>query len=302
MRDGAGRDGGRGARPGVPLQLDPAWELVACYGPRPEVWGVSACGTVFVVRRRPDGGEAFLGAWLSLGEGGVQKVFGAAASAAGEGLAERADIAPLLPPMGELSPEAAADYLYGALAWGEMLGRPVDGEVLRRARLLAEPVGGPEEWRQRLVGPGGLTPPELVRVLGENAPHEHLPEGKEVLIITAATVALAPGSGAGVARRLLERKGSPEFFETDGGRLETVLEWLRPYPRGRRPLLDGPGARQAMGSLAVRDAGVALSAMTLSRAAALMGALLEAAGGCAPQVVATTWSGVDDLVPGRPGS
>jgi|GEM_PF-3444837 len=284
----------REARGGKGVDFDRSWDMLACYGPRPEVWRVSACGTVFAVWRQPDGREAFLGAWLSLGEGGLRHMFGAVDRVAGDGALQRARIAPSLPPMVEMAREAAAEYLYGALAWAG--DRPAVPEALRHTRSVAEPVGGPGEWLARLAGPAGLTPPELVRVIRQNGPSDDVPDGKEALTVTAVTVAVAPGSGPRVARRLLERRGAPEFFQTGGGPDETVLDWFRPYPQGRRPLIDGPGARQAMGSLTVRDAEVELSAMTLSRVSVLMEALLGAADGCAPRTVSAKWKGVDDIV------
>ena len=96
------------------------WPLLACYGPKPEVWQTSGFGAVFVARRKPNGREAWAFAVLSLPEGGYSMVGTKTDAADGEHL-------DMLRTMGNLDafpasvamPESAtAEYLYGACAVG----------------------------------------------------------------------------------------------------------------------------------------------------------------------------------------
>ncbi|MBC7104526.1 MAG: hypothetical protein H5T97_01155 [Firmicutes bacterium] len=66
-----------------PIQFHHNWELLASYGPRPEIWRASSYGTVLVARRAPDGKEAVVLALISLSENGISFLAGDPAAAAG---------------------------------------------------------------------------------------------------------------------------------------------------------------------------------------------------------------------------
>jgi hypothetical protein len=63
--------------------------------------------------------------------------------------------------------------------------------------ILKSPPGKADDWHRRMVGQGGLTPGDLVRVILENPRPADMPKGKEVIIITRIKVAL----GAETAQR-----------------------------------------------------------------------------------------------------
>lgn len=218
-----------------PIQFDHGWELQASYGPRPEVWRATGYGTVLVARRAPDGKEAVVLALLSLSENGVSFLAGNPAAAAGTwrkmlaSLARRPDYLPAPVPM---PPEHAAEYLYGAYAWG-VLSRSACLQPYRPClNILKPPPGKMQRWQAGLVGPGGLTPEGLVRMVRENPRPSGLPEGQELVIVTRVRLSLGAGNGTKVMERLLRRRTPPRFEKTGEREGAAVLTWLRPKPPG----------------------------------------------------------------------
>lgn len=165
------------------------------------------------------------------------------------------------------------------------------------------------------MGPGGLTPGGLVRIILENPCPQDLPEGKEALIVTRIKVALGAGNGPKVARRLLKHR-IPPLFESMGQRgKEMVLEWMRPYPANlpKMPaghkltgLFTSPntesvalrtfvGNRQGMGEITFTDGQAQIEAMTLSRASVLLAVLLAVTKDLKPSVTSTAWESLRNL-------
>jgi len=300
--------------PGLPLSFSPQGELLACYGPQPEVWKATGYGTVFTARRVGKK-EILFGALLSLSEGGITRLFTKPNAAPGSWrdvsayLLERLNA---FPPMVALPPDLVSEYLYGAYAFSK--GSPL--ELFGYLNILKPPPGNADDWRRRLVGPGGLTPGGLVRVILENPRPEDMPKGKEVIIITRIKVALGAGNGPKVAKRLLRRR-IPPLFESMGQRgEEMVLEWVRPYPAelpkspaGHKltalfasqnmesiTLRTFVGNRQGMGEIAFTDEQAQIEAMTLSRASVLLAVLLAATEDLKPTVTSTTWESLRKLI------
>lgn len=300
-----------------PIQFHHNWELLASYGPRPEIWRASSYGTVLVARRAPDGKEAVVLALISLSENGISFVAGDPAAAAGTWgkmlarLARRPDHLPAPVPM---PPEHAAEYLYGAYAWG-VLSRSAGLQPYRPClNILKPPPGKMQRWQARLVGPGGLTPEGLVRVVRENPRPPGLPEGQELVIVTRVRLFLGAGNGTKVMERLLRRRTPPRFEKTGEREGAAVLTWLRPKPPGLPRLPTAApgyklaalfadrsgeqeygvfrtfiGNRQCMGNLQFWEDRAEIEALTLSRAGVLLGVLLEAAGDLEVAVTSQSW-------------
>lgn len=308
-----------------PIQFDHSWELLASYGPRPEVWRASGYGTVLVARRAPNGKEVVLLALLSLSENGISFLAGDTAAAPGSWrktlarLARRPDHLPAPAPM---PPERVAEYLYGAYAWGIMTRRATLQPYFAGLNILRPPPGGMQRWQARLAGPGGLTPDGLVRVLKENPRPPGLPEGQELVIVTRVRLSLGAGDGTKVMERLLGRRTPPRFEKTGEREGAVVLTWLRPKPPGlpRLPaaapgyklaalFADRSGSneygvfrtflgnRQCMGDILFWEDQAEIEALTLSRAGVLLGAFLEAAGDLEVAVTSQSW----EPLRGRPG-
>ena len=303
------------------LNADPAWPLLACYGPRPEVWQVSGFGTIFIARRKPNREEVWALAVISLSEGGITTVGGRRAAPPGEHeqwCRELGDLA-LFPASTELPEAVVADYLYGACAlrYGDLLESQWPREAREVAGLLRHPPGGPAEWRDRLTGPTGMTPAGLVAVVRGHGHTAEIPDGKDPLVGTTARVSLRDGTAEDVTGRLLSRQTEPLFVDMGKRGSASVLEWVKPYTSGQqvparhkfsavyedkanpnqgtfRILTDA--GHQGMGQIVICDDIVEVEALTLSRASVLMGALLDATDS-AVVIESAEW---DPIVP--PGS
>ena len=294
-------DGSRSIRAAASCDL--AWPLLACYGPRPDVWSVSGYGSVLVVRRRPDGREALTIGTLSLSEGGVSLLASKMDADPGSHLDLTAQLRKLsqTPAFMPLPAETVADYLYGACAlfYSAVPESRWPDEVWQALSILPRPLGKAITWRNRLVGPGGLTPEGLVRILQTNGHTDYEPEGKDPVVLTTARIALDAADREAMIKRLLAREEPPLFAhlgQTDGA---TVLEWRRPFEGGPRVtpgnkagvvfgdpsdadritlrILTDDG-QQSMGQIAIADDFAEISCWTLSRASILVGALAEAVG------------------------
>lgn len=164
------------------IQFDHSWELLASYGPHPEVWTATGYGSILVARRTPGGKEAVVYARLSLSDNGIFSI--GANPAAQLGTCENL-VANLLravdsaPPMVQMPLEHVAEYLYGAYPWGVLTRgvclEPFSGYL----NILKPPPGSMRRWQRRLVGPGGLTPEGLVRIVRKNPQPLDLPADKE---------------------------------------------------------------------------------------------------------------------------
>ena len=283
-------------------RVDLAWPLIACYGPQPDVWHASGTGSVLVVRQRPDGKEALTFGTLSLSEGGVSLLASKLDADPGSHLDLATQLRKLsqVPAAAAMPPELVADYLYGACAlfYSGVPDSRWPDEVWQALSILPSPLGKAVTWRNRLVGPGGLTPEGLVRILKTNHHTDQEPEGKDPLVLTTVRVALPSGSGRKVMQDLLAREEPPLFVSLGARAGATVLEWRRVFEGGPRVapgqkagvvfgdpsdadqitlrILTGDG-QQTMGQIAIAGDTAEIECMTLSRASVLVGALEEAA-------------------------
>jgi len=302
------------AKPSSEVWADVSWPLLACYGPRPEVWQVSGFGTIFVARRKPNNEEVWALAVISLSDGGITTAGGKRAALPGEHKQRCSDLRNLdrFPASIELPEAVVGDYFYGACAlrFGTLPEAQWPREVREVSSLLRPPPGGPAAWREHLVGPNGMTPEGLMNVVRGHGHAADIPAGKDPLVRITACVSLRPGTAQVVARRLLGRRRPPLFVDMGKRGTASVLEWVKPYtsgihvPTGQKVsalygdegtphsvtfrILTDKG-HQGMGQIAVSDDSVEVEALTLSRASMLMGVLLEAAG--APVTIdSTEWS------------
>lgn len=289
---------------------DPAWPLIACRGPRPEVWENSGYGLIFVARRRPDGSEVWTLATLSLSQGGVMLLVGKSgpSGTAEDMLKELGNLTRFTASV-TLPAEVVAEYAYGAVAFSyeELPEWRWPREVRGALSLLPRPVGQAAAWRERLIGQGGLTPEDLVRIIEKHHHRPDEPDGKDPVVITTTQIALGTGQGREVMRRLLARQDPPLFVDVGQRGGAAVLEWVRPYesgihvPTGHKMtvayrdhaspdlltyrILSDAG-HQVMGQIIIDGDTAEVESLTLSRASVLMGVLAEVAG--APLAITST--------------
>ncbi len=268
------------------------WPVVRAYVPAKNVWEATGLGTVGVVRRQPDGRYASAFFIIELLEHGLRGAFGGR----DETLAKLEEDLVLLSgsfPLCEEGPvELAASFAWGARAFADAEGYPFPAQNADRFYgLMPRPPGSYSDWVAKLVGPGGLTPQELVRVIRANPQPDDLPEGKEVMILTEMTFEI---SDAGAAVDAL-RRAVPEFQEDGKEGNADVFSWTRSYPKGHWSPLNSLGGRQVLGSVRVSGRELVADAKTLSMAAKLVGKLQQLLGG-GLRLQGSRWTGLQDLL------
>ncbi len=268
------------------------WPIVRAYLPARDVWSATGLGTAGVIRRRPDGLYSTAFFMLELLEHGLKGACGKD----GETLAEVEEFLHRMRdhilPMEEGPLELAAAYAWGgrALAESEGFGFPAE-EADRFYPLMPRPPGSPRDWVETLVGAGGLTPADLVRVVRANPQPDDLPQGKEIVIFTEMTFALADAESTSRALR----RAAPEF-QLDGrdGPVE-VFTWTRQYPKNHSSPLRMLGGRQILGSVRLSPRELVAEAKTLSMAAKLVDTLQRLLGD-GLRLQSTRWTGAQELL------
>lgn len=273
-----------------------SWPVVRAYGPDRDAWAATGFGSAVVVRQQPDGRWAFAAFWISLLDGGLTMFFGNSNEIPQEW--ERAffhDMEPKIPPLEEAPIELVSDYVWGAYVFGQG-----DGDWQGTGKMpgyylafVPQPPGGPSQWLRRLVGPHGLTPGGLLKVIHQNSNIPDIPDGQEVAVITEMTFRIADAPATVARLRTLE----PEFNLTGQVEGETCFNWTRQYPPGHWSPLARLGERQVIGQVRVRTGRLTATAGTLSMASGLVRRLKQAVGvGLALE--RTTWTGSRELLAG----
>lgn len=276
-----------GSKP-VPRGLS-KWPVVECYVPIEEVWRASGCGSVCVVREQPDGRWVFSCFGISLIEDGLCMMFGK-----DDVLPDKLDtlldkMGTAIPPMTSGPIEVASEYVWGAWVFGEERGCHWPPDATRKhSAIIPKPPGTRKDWKKRLVGPGGLTPPELVTIIHNNETPEGMPDGKEVVVLTEMTFSVAD---TGAVVDLLHRK-RPAFLETSNTGNAVSFDWTREHPRRGLGGALGFGKRQVLGSVLVEHPDRLVAIVKTLTWAARLGGELESMFGDDIRLLDTRW---DDL-------
>jgi len=157
--------------------------------------------------------------------------------------------------------DLAASFAWGARALADAEGHPFPARNADRFYgLMPRPPGSHRDWVAKLVGPGGLTPQELVQIIRANPQPDDLPDGQEIVILTDMRFAIP---SARVAVSAL-RRAAPEFCHEGRNGGADVFTWTRPYPKGHWNPLSSLGGRQVLGTVRVSGRELVADAKTLS--------------------------------------
>jgi hypothetical protein len=139
--------------------------------------------------------------------------------------------------MEEGSLEDASAYVYGAaeLAAAKGGGLPPD-QLARFLDLLPPPPDGPPQWLDGLVGPGGLTPPALLRIIAD-LPRACVGDKQEIAFATAMTF-LRPGMSASSPRQSTKFPPVTEEGGSTWFRYTPIPSWKQ-SPDGRSGKVQG---------------------------------------------------------------
>jgi hypothetical protein len=282
------------SRSASPMRPDAlTWPVARVLVPRPAVWQATGLGTAGVVRAQPDGRYASAFFVMSLEDHGLKGLFGKDDASMDEIDALLAGVHGLVPPWCDGPLALASEFAWGARSVSEAAGSEFPESDLRRYfGLLAPPPGAASDWHARLVGPGGLTPLELVEVIAAGPPADELPEGKAVAVFTNVTFDLFDTADA------LQKLRAPEFVQEESGtRGGLVVRTWMPTGGGARGR-DAP--RKMQGKVAIGSGELSATAMTLSMAARLLGTLEDLLGDSArPREV--QWRAAYEVAAGLPG-
>jgi hypothetical protein len=268
------------------------WPIVRAYVPARNVWEATGLGTAGVVRQQPDGRYASAFFIVELLEHGLKGAYGGRDETLAKVEEDLVNLSDNFPVCEEGPVELAASFAWGARALADAEGYAFPArDADRFYRLMPRPAGSHRDWVAKLVGPGGLTPQELVRVIRANPQPDDLPDGKEVVILTEMSFAIPDG---GVAVDVL-RRASPEFHHDGRDRDADAFTWTRPYPKDHESPLRPLGGRQILGNVQVSGRELVAEAKTLSMAARLVGKLQRLLDG-GLHLQGSRWMGMQDLL------
>ncbi|HTP24304.1 MAG TPA: hypothetical protein VMK12_01425 [Anaeromyxobacteraceae bacterium] len=268
------------------------WPIVRAYVPSRNVWEATGLGTAGVVRQQPDGRYVSAFFVVELLEHGLKGAFGGRDETLAKIEEDLVHLSDNFPICEEGPVELAASFAWGARALADAEGYPFPArDTDRFYGLMPRPPGSHGDWVAKLVGPGGLTPQDLVRVIRANPQPDDLPDGKEVVILTEMTFAIPD---AGVAVDAL-RRASPEFHHDGRAGGADAFTWTRPYPRDHGSPLSSLGGRQILGSVQVRNRELVADAKTLSMAAKMVGRLERLLDGRL-DLQGSRWMGMQNLL------
>jgi hypothetical protein len=264
--------------------------------PEPWSWQTSGFGTAGVVREQPDGRCTYAFFWISLLDDGIKNMFGKDGDTTQELERFLRGLVPTMPPFEEGPAERAAEFIWGAYALGDERGISWPPEAEFYLAVVPKPPGDPAQWRERLVGPHGLTPSGLVRVIEENPTPEDIPEEKEVAIFTKATFRIRDQKGIVDILRNQEPELSYEGHHAGKER----FVFTRAYPPGHESPFARMGGRQIMGDVAVGPDRLIIEVQTLSRISRLISLLKPLLGDRIVDLEDVKWTGAQELL-GRGG-
>ena len=269
-----------------------SWPVVRAYVPVPDAWRATGVGTAGIVREQPDGRQAYAFFVIELLEHGLKSTFGKYDASPADLDSMVASLSEMIPPMEEGSPETAAKFIWGARAVADAEGCafPPD-DVAPYFALVPRPPGSARNWLEQLVGRGGLTPPDLVRVIRAHPMQDDVPDGKEVMIVTTMTFDLT--DAAAVVDVLMS--ADPEFIHSGMDCDAEVFNWTRKYPKKHWSPLARFGGRQNIGTVHIEGRTLVAEAQTLSMSARLTQRLLQLLGERI-KLRNTSWSSMNDLL------
>ncbi|MFZ5633360.1 MAG: SEC-C metal-binding domain-containing protein [Bacillota bacterium] len=253
---------------------DPSWPVVRSFVPRRDVWNVCGFGSAGVVQEQPGGLLSLTFFQLGLIDGGLLLAFNKGDLTPDRLETLLKDLGHHAPPWREGPPELASRYAWGAYAMKLEEGVSWSGDVERYLAVLPQPRGGPKQWLEGLLGAGGLTPPGLVEVVRRNKTPDDIPDGKELMVITAMRYSVRqPEELIGSLRR-----ESPEFIPDGEEEGKFFFSWTREYPEGHTSPAAQMGGRQVLGNITIEKNAMLAETGTLSWAGRLMTRLCELAG------------------------
>ncbi|MDI6820290.1 MAG: hypothetical protein QMC89_05240 [Candidatus Hodarchaeaceae archaeon] len=260
------------------------------YVPDRDAWCATGFGTAGIAREQPDGRLVHSFFIISLLEGGIVMMFGKDSTAKehDEFVNRMRDV---FPPFEDGTIELLSEYVWGAYALSEEHGASWDAEAEQYLSLVPRPPGNRRRWIDRLIGPGGLTPQDLVKVIRENPLPEDLPEGKEIMILTEMSFHIEDERD--VVAEL--RKRDPEFEYCGREKGGEYFSWTREYPPDHWSPLASLGGRQILGDVRVVPGRLIAEAKTLSMACRLIYLLKNILAGKLT-LEKTTWRGMQDIL------
>lgn len=269
------------------------WPIAASFVPDPDVWKVSGCGTAAVIRRTPDGQFASAMFVMELMQGGIITMCGKSDHPDLDDATSFVDaIQDHSPPAVAGDAELAARYIYGAYAFGLEQGYDFPVEERRPYLSLVPALAGTRNWWLQQLSHDGLTPQRLIDVLFSIDVPDDLPEGKEIVCFTTATLDLA-GDPEQAMKRLEKR--DPEFAYAGDDKGDEVFNFTRKYPRNHWSPLASLGGRQILGDVAIAPGTLRASSKALSMAARLVTRLKEILGDSI-RLRETEWTTVQEML------
>lgn len=270
-----------------------SWPVVRAYVPDRDAWRATGLGTAGVVRERPDGRWGYSFFFISLLDNGIVMMFGKDSTARAFDK-EINEIRDMGPPFEDGTIELVSDYVWGAYALAKKHGMWWGSDAERYLCMVPRPSGNRQQWLNRLIGPGGLTPEGLVKVVRENPQPEDLPEGKEIAIFTEMSFRIEDERE--VIAKL--REHVPDFTPCGREGNEECFTWTREYPPDHWSPLASLGGRQVLGDIRVKPGQLIAEAKTLSMACRLVFLLKNILEGKLV-LEKTTWAGVQDILRGK---
>jgi hypothetical protein len=268
-----------------------SWPIARAYTPVPDVWRATGFGTAGIVREQPDGRWSYAFFNISLLDDGITGIFGKDNEDPEELDSFLTTLKEGMPPLQEGSVDLAAEYIWGAYAYslkrGQVWPPGLTDSYLNKA---PKPPGVKSRWVDRLVGPGGLTPHGLMKVVRENAAlQEETPERKEVAIFAASAFRIEDAGS--IVERLRARTPDFSYAGRDGD--AEIFNLTREYPTHHWNPLKALGGRQVLGTVTVEPDRLTTEAKVLSMAARLI-ALLKEMMGEQIRLEETTWQSLND--------
>jgi hypothetical protein len=270
-----------------------AWPVIRAYVPIEEAWQATGLGTAGVIREKPNGKWVIAFFWLSLMEDGLVNLFGDDDTTPEAVTSLLEDLGTNIPPMQEGSIDQAAAYVWGAYVLSQTQGITwPPGELNRYLSLVPTPPGTSRQWRQRFIGPNGLTPDGLLNVIRRNRPPADvdIPEGKEIAIFTRMVFQL--DDAPAVTEQLRRRT---DFVYTGHEGEMAGFDWVRDYPRGHWSPFRRLGGQQVLGSVNVESDTLTAEVKTLSMGARLV-AILKEMFGEQIRLQETAWQGMQEML------
>jgi hypothetical protein len=271
------------------------WPVQRTWGPWRDAWAATGNGTAAILRRRPDGREAWAFFTLNMMEDGLTSAAEKADAEPGEFEGMLAQLADSIPPYQEAPLDVVSAFVWGGYAAAIDAGREWDRVRGIKPALaqVPKPPGKPHAWADMMWEDS--IDEELQQIILTSPGPDEIPEGKEVMILTTATFDVdEPARAADVLRRATPevvhdgREGDVEHFSL-----------TREYPKRHWSPLARLGGRQVIGHVEVgldaRDPHLVVEGKTLSMTCVVMQRLRRLLGDGAFRLTDVEWRTADEL-------